>query len=152
MATLKEITHEWSILCSYSIVDRDANNLSLINVIEQVAFDVQLQDGQSSDEGIVLPLNTVIVSRFRKLAEEDKIVRAQMQINFVDPKGKNLGTFEESIELNSGVKNIRMRSGVEGLRVTTSGLYKFDVAIKEENQEEFTKLYSLPLEVALNIK
>lgn len=149
----KQVNHEWTVLCSSSIVDRDLNNLSLINLIERLNLNVDLKEGNSWDEneGDTFPLNMVVVTRLRKIAPKDEVVTGSIRLEFVSPDKKGLGTFENDFELKSDVDNIRMRFGIGALRLTKSGLYHFDVSVKESDEGKFKKLYSLPLEVNLNI-
>ena len=148
----KTIQHEWSIISASSLVDQDTNNLSLINIIEEVSFEAQLKKDQSFDhEGEIIPLNMVISTRLRKLNETNETARGNIQIDFRDPKNKKMATFTQDFEMIPGVKNIRIRSGIAGLKVTQSGLYNFEILLKEIDAESYTKVYSLPLMMNLKI-
>lgn len=147
----QKINHEWSVLSSSSIVDQDSNNLSLINTIEQIAFDAQLGSGETfNKEGEVIPFNMVITTRLRKLIPANLSVKGSLKIDFVDPKHSQMGTFSQDFEMGADIKNIRIRSGIAGLKVTESGLYHFEIYLKEEDMD-YEKIYSLPLEMILNI-
>jgi hypothetical protein len=148
------INHEWSVLCTNAIVDNDTNNISLFNVIEQVKLDVNLKDDKEWDEktGDNFPVNMILVTRLRKMVDEKKLVKGNLKIDLISPDKKPLGSFEQDFELIDGVDNMRMRVGIEGLKITKSGIYYFVVNLKEESEEKYKKVYSLPLKVNLNIK
>lgn len=149
-----KINHEWSILCSKSIIDKELNNLSLVNLIEQLSFDVEMKDGQvwNEKEGDIFPLEMVIVTRLRKISEPDVTSSGRVGIDLVDPDNNILSSFEQDFELGEGIENIRMRFGIAGLKLTKSGLYHFAVSTKEEGDDKYKKVYSLPLKVNLNIR
>lgn len=147
-----KISHEWSVLCSKSILDKDTNNLSLINLIEQIGFDVQLTEGSSWDESVgeVFQLEMVLVSRFRKLVADTEVVSFDTKIDFVSPEGKIIASYEQPVEMGQGMDNIRARYGIGGLRITKEGMYQFVVNTKEQGAEKYKKLYSVPLKIGLN--
>lgn len=148
-----QVKHEWSLLCSNAIVDRDSNNLSLLNVIEQVSLDVNLKEGQEWDEkaGDMFPLNMVIVTRLRKIISEEESAVGAMKIDFISPDNKMVSSFEQDFELGKGIDNIRMRFGIGGLKLGKSGIYNFVISLKDGSDEKFKKAYSLPLKVTLNV-
>jgi len=149
-----KIIQEWSILCSNSLVDVDSNNLSLFNIIEQINLNIELKSDKKFDEkaGDIFPLNMVLVSRFRKTIPEDEPIEVDVKIDFVSPDKELLGSFSQSFELGSGIDNIRLRSGIQGLKLTKSGMYNFVIFLKEQSEEKFDAVYSLPLKVTLNVK
>lgn len=146
------INHEWSILCSSSLLDKETNNLSLINVIEQIVLDVELKEGIEWDDkkGDAFPFNMVIVTRLRKIIDEQDIVNGDIKVDFVAPDKSMISSFEQNFELAKGVDNTRLRFGIGGLVLRTSGIYHFVINLKENDR--YKEVYSLPLKVTLNIK
>jgi hypothetical protein len=149
-----KINHEWSVLCLNAVLDKDTNNLSLINLIEQISLDVELKEGNEWDDkkGDSFPLNMVIVSRLRKVVDDQDLVNGNIKVDFISPNKETISSFEQGFELGKGIDNIRMRFGIGGLVLKTSGVYYFVVNLREGEEDKYKKVYSLPLKVTLNIK
>lgn len=149
-----KINHEWSVLCSSAVLDKDTNNLSLINLIEQISLDVELKEENQWDEnkGDAFPLNMVIVSRLRKVVDDQDLVKGNIKVDFISPNKETISSFEQGFELGQGIDNMRMRFGIGGLVLKTSGIYYFVVNLSEGEGNKYKKVYSLPLKVTLNIK
>lgn len=149
-----KINHEWSVLCSNALVDKDSNNLSLINLIEQISLDVELKEGNVWDDnkGDAFPLNMVIVSRLRKVIDDQDLVNGDIKVDFISPEKETISSFQQNFELGKGIDNIRIRFGIGGLVLKTSGIYNFVINLREDSNEKYNKVYSVPLKVALNIK
>jgi len=147
-----KIIQEWSILCSNSLVDMDSNNLSLFNIIEQINLELKTDKKFDEKAGDDFPLSMVLVSRFRKTIPEDEPIKGDVKIDFISPDKELLGSFSQSLELGVGIDNIRIRSGIEGLKLTKSGMYHFVIFLKEQSEKKFEVVYSLPLKVTLNVK
>jgi len=152
--TSPQINHEWSILCSQSIVDTDTNNLSLINLIEQLKLNINLNEGKKFDEneGVIFPLNMVLVSRFHKITTEEIESKCDVKIDFVSPDNKVLGSYEQEIVMAKDVRNIRMRFGITALKFTKTGLYNFVVNCKQKEENTYTSIGNVPLDVFLEAK
>jgi hypothetical protein len=149
---MKEIlNHEWSILCSRSILDKDTNNLSLINLIEQLNVPFQLDEGSAWDEekGAEFPLEMVLVSRFRKLVSEEEVVSFETKVDFLSPDNVVIASFEQPLEMGHGMDNVRIRYGIGGLRLTKNGMYNFVIHYREKNSKDFMKIHTVPLKVTL---
>ena len=151
--TNNKIQHEWSVICSTSLLDKDSNNLSLINLIEQINLKIGLESGKKwdKDKGNSFPVNLVIVSRFRKLIPIEEPVNGRVKIDFVSPEEKILGTFEQGFEVGKNLDNIRIRIGVPTLQLTITGIYYFVVSFQDGSTDTFSKAYSIPLKVNLQV-
>ncbi|HCC05533.1 TPA: hypothetical protein DEP58_04530 [Patescibacteria group bacterium] len=152
--TKKEFTLEWSLLCSHSLTDADTMNASLINLIDQININANRKDKSkefNEKEGEVFPINMVLVSRFRKLIDENTIVSVDVRYDVLDPKMKKLGSFESSFTMEKGIKNFRAASHVNGFKITTSGMYAIVVNTKKLNDTKYTKVGSVPLDVNLKV-
>jgi hypothetical protein len=151
----KVINLEWAVLCSSALLDKDTNNLSLINVIEGLKFE-GIRSKESGvfnhEDGEAIPINLVFVARFRKLLKPEENISAVIEIEILDPKSKKMGGFSYEMNMNSGVKNFRLRTGINGLKVTTSGMYEFVVRAKTKHETKYKKLGTVPLDLELSIK
>jgi hypothetical protein len=86
------IEHIWTVLCSRVITSRESNNVSLIEVTEQVELEVGVQGAkQSSYQSVIpLPFNLVLASLWSRV-EDDKPVEVTAKDLFIAPSGKILG-------------------------------------------------------------
>ncbi len=150
-----KVSVEWALLCSQSLIDNNTNNISLVNLIEQIKFEGEMKDkvkGFNHETGEMIPVSMELVSRFRKLAEANEPLNLQSRVDFVDPDSKVMATFTNEILLDVGVQNYRMRYGMQGLKVTKSGLYNFVINLKEADEKDFTEFSRVPLDLTLVIK
>lgn len=145
---LTNMNHVWSVLCQSSLIDIDTNNLSLNNVLEQLVLSVESKKSSSPVE-LTVPISYEVVSMWVK-TDTHKVVRAEIVLEIVDPKGSILKTFKQQGEMPTTMKRLRTRFRIQGLGLTISGLYKFIVKIKREGQIDFDKVTEIPLEIQIN--
>lgn len=148
--------HAWSILCQRSIIDQRSNNISLIDVLEQLNINVSPEQvAKESEEGIVIPINFDIVSLWTKDGEENKVANFEVVVEFDDPRGKELKSFTKSIEVAQNYQRMRTQMRIERLQIFESGIHMVRVSIKEGKQEKKTQIVAeLPLQIkfVLSIK
>jgi len=139
----KQVEHIWSILCSNSTLDKDSNNLSLFNLIEQL--NVNTKEDLKSGKAFNIPIALEFVSRFKK-----NIVGAlnlEVELKIIDPESKTIGTFTKEIDFRKELRNFRLRNRFEGFRVTVPGTYYFEIGIRDKKTDPFTVVCRSPLEV-----
>lgn len=141
--------HIWSVLCRTSQIDIDTNNLSISNVFEQLVVTLDQKDSEKKIESVNIPIEYEVVSLWVKETQEKKI-KAEIMLDIVDPHGKILKSFTQIGEMPETMKRLRTRFRIQGLGLTTSGIYKFIVKIKEEDKKDFRVVSEVPLEVILN--
>lgn len=141
--------HIWSVLCRRSQIDIDNNNVSLNEVLEQLAVDIKIKDGDKQPEEINIPIDYEVVSLWVKEKSEEH-VKADVEVNFLDPTSKKLKTFSQPVEMPKTMNRLRTRFRITGLGLTIAGVYSFNVRIKEEGAKEFRKVSELPLEIHIN--
>lgn len=142
--------HIWSVLCRSSQIDKDTNNLSIINVFEQLKITLDQKGPEEKIESVNIPIGYEIVSLWVKESQE-KRVKAEILLEIIDPQGKILKTFPQTGEMPETMKRLRTRFRIQGLGITMSGIYKFVIKIKEEGKRDFRIVSEVPLEVQLSI-
>lgn len=140
--------HIWSILCRSSQIDVDTNNLSINNVFEQLVVTVDPKTAVKGLKTINIPLEYEFVSLWVKENQEKKI-KAEITLDIADPQGNLLKSFTQSGKMPETMRRLRTRFRIQGLGLTTSGIYKFIVKIKEEGRKDFRTASEVPLEVHL---
>ena len=141
------IKHIWSVLCRKSSIDSETNNISLNDVFEQLGVDVTSNNGKFP-EVVNLPIEFEIVSMWCREVLE-KHLKADIQIELVNPTGKKMKEFAEKVDMPVNMKRLRTRLRVVGFTVDMSGDYFFKVKVKEEGHAEYEQVAKLPLEVNL---
>lgn len=140
------IRHVWTVLCSNVVIDRDSNNVSLQDVIEQVQ--VTIEGGWSPDAKSVLPIRLNLVTLW---VRADYAVPAQgkARITVLSPAGDPLakpGGYE--INLADPYRRFRGRTRFGSLPVAGSGCYTFLVELQKED-EAWEPVAEIPLEVTI---
>ena len=141
--------HIWSVLCRSSQIDIDTNNISINNVFEQLVVTADLQEQVQKQGTINIPIEYEVVSLWAKEPQEKK-TKAEIALDIIDPRGNRLKSFTQVGEMPEAMRRLRTRFRIQGLGLTTSGIYKFIVRIKEESRKDFRTVSEVPLEVHLN--
>lgn len=140
--------HIWTVVCQNSQIDRDTNNLSITNVLEQLVISVNSANTKTNIQ-INIPLVYEVVSFWVK-EEGEKIVKADVIVEIVDPRGAVLKSFKQPIEMLENIKRFRTRFQIQGIGLTITGNYKFIIKVKESKDKEFKIVSEVPLEVHIN--
>lgn len=145
----KTMQHIWSVLCRSSQIDIDTNNVSISNVFEQLVVTLDQKDSEKIIRSVNIPIDYEVVSLWVKERQEKK-VKAEIMIDIVDPQGKILKSFPQTGEMPEAMNRLRTRFRIQGLVLTTSGVYKFIVKVKEAGKKDFRIVSEVPLEVILS--
>jgi hypothetical protein len=146
------IKHIWSVLCRRSIVDSDSNNISLNEIFEQLAVNLEGKEKEMMGvKQINVPIEFEVVNMWIK-EDKEKQTGAELEVDVINPKGVLLKTFPQKFEMPSGMKRMRTRLKVMGLVVDQSGDYIFKVRIKEQGNKDFEIVAEIPLEVNISKK
>jgi len=83
------------------------------------------------------------------LCTEDvaNVIEGEYKIEIKAPDGKLLQEYETHVQSNN--KRLRVRNRNIGLKVIESGVYKFNIFLKEKGEEQYRKVAELPVEVML---
>jgi hypothetical protein len=138
-----------SVLCLRSIIDQETNNISLIDCLEQL--NIQINEGDKNIKDKVFPIAFDFVSIFI-----DENVKEERRFDFiletVDGKGEKLGEIKGQIIMKEGIKRMRHRIKMQGLKVADSGTYVFKIKYKKTGEEKFKELAEIPLDVNISYK
>jgi hypothetical protein len=145
------IKHIWTVVCKESKVDAETNNLSIIDILENVQFQAQVNGADfNANQGnpIAIPLGMQIASLFfreAKTGEESIDVKTKI----LDPKGKQLGEIDNVVKFQNGLNRMRNIIKFNSLAVTEDGTYLFQVFVREKSG--FKNVATIPVDVSLNI-
>jgi len=122
------IEHGWTIFCERTIVDRETNLVSLLNILDQLRMEgPPLPKGENA----VLPVNFEIVTLWQR-QDKAKPERGVMKMSVHDSDGKLVGKPHE-LDLDlSGNPRFRTTVKVNGLACTGPGDYQVRIEFRED--------------------
>ena len=114
----------WTIACHHAVVDTYTNNVSLLQIIDQITVKRLLERG----EAIALPFELMTIWERGKEGESEAAV-----IRFVleSPDGNELGSTEVPVDLTQHQRS-RARLMVAGLPFHGYGRYRLRVDLRED--------------------
>ncbi|HAT68128.1 MAG: hypothetical protein A2481_00560 [Candidatus Yonathbacteria bacterium RIFOXYC2_FULL_47_9] len=149
-----KIEHLWSVLCETALIDNETNNISLLNIVEQLSISSVPQVAPVSKEGTTeistIPIKFEIVSFFQRRGVNTSNLEVDATLTFLDPKNKIIKDGQFKILFPKGMKRLRFRTKMNGLPVTTPGEYRFLLKIKEG--KDFHEISSLPVDIKIEAK
>lgn len=137
------IDHVWTVLCARAIVDSQSNNISLIDVIEQLSIgDPRAAQGV---EGVV-PLPVELVTLWSRAQDEQPII-SRGRTSFIRPSGLlNESIREHDIDLRVS-KRLRHRQHFMGLPIREPGRHIFQVDLWDDAHQDWRSVVRVPLEI-----
>jgi hypothetical protein len=138
------IRHVWSVLCSQTVTDAQTNNVSLFNVIEQLAVTIK-----DKPEGSVafLPMPLEVMTLWER-GEHEQEAMGKATVDVLDATGERLGGSDMVVDV-SKAHRCRSRLLMNGIRITTSGRYVLRVALREDDDDHSRVVAEIPLEVTV---
>ena len=137
------IDHVWTVLCTRSIIDKNTNNISLLEVLEEV---VAAGEAPTEDRVPELPINAQLVTLWAR-RESSQPTRGRARVTFESPSHKLLFQREYAIDLTTHSRT-RKRALINGLPVPGSGWYHFKVEVRDEG-DTWREVARVPLEVEI---
>jgi len=141
------IKHAWSLLCRKTIIDKETNNLSIIDILEQVQVNASVPSNAVFP--VKVPISYELVSMWTREHASDE-TKAEIEIKITGPDGIVGTTHSKELVFPVSIQRMRSRIRISGIEITNSGVYEFTVGIKEEKSHSFTTVATIPLSVILN--
>lgn len=139
--------HVWTIICRESVINRENNALSLMNVFEGL----QIEIGKEAPREINIPINYEIITFLRKSkkSEEENI---EQRVSIIDPNGVlTVDPLVVPIKTEKGKFNHRQIIKSIGFKITVAGSYQFIIELKQP-EGKFEVVAMIPLEVTISRK
>ena len=139
--------HVWSTVCSKAILDRETNNISLIEVLEEIQFGPPPPDNDLGQEGyVMLPIPMTLVTLWERESGSDSETFA-VRIKFVDPTGTWIGP--KDTEREHTIDKLRFRSINRMMAVpfSESGRYIILVQSKTSGSGRWKQNARVPLSI-----
>ncbi len=133
------IRHVWTVLCGKSSIDRETNNISLFEVVEQ------LQVGGWAGEPADVPIPLELVTLWSRV-QPDKPSRGEARIILETPGGHRGISQSHAVDLRK-YHRVRNRARIPTIRIEGSGVYSFVVELRQQDKEEWLEVAKIPVEV-----
>lgn len=121
----------WAMLCLRSIVSQSTNNVSLIEVLD----DITIQPPPDSEEQPFQPINFDFVM-YWKIQNDNQEDDYRFRFRIVAPSGKVLLESEQVVDFTKFPKPIMVYS-FSGLPIAGSGSYEFQIQIPNNSETEW---------------
>jgi hypothetical protein len=139
--------HQWTILCSQATVNSLTNNISLIEVIDELTAQVpaHIDPAVGFPADTIVPVFMTVVSSFER---DDKNTPERLigRLSLISPVGSNVDT-NFDIDL-SAFQRVRCILGHGGLLVRQPGIYIFRIAVQDQSGV-FTDVSNVTVELKL---
>lgn len=135
----------WSVLCESTVTDRDTNQVSLFNVVDNLAIPVPPANELDDPNGLVPTGSSLVTLWARSNPEIPEVVTGR--VVFLGPDNEALFTFEHPVELTEAPTG-RGIFVMPGLPLGLQGIYRFKIAAKSPDSD-WQELFELPLRVVI---
>lgn len=145
------IDHVWTVICSNVVIDKESNNVSLHNILEQLTVHKRV----SSDEKIsvedvpsemVIPYSFTVVTLWSRSNLSEKVI-GYGRVRLFSPDGEpliGLGEFEINLYNN---RRFRSKGKFRGFPSIGAGKYTFVVDVRIDEDADWEQVASVPVEV-----
>ena len=136
----------WAVLCRQSLLDRDTNNVSLIDVIEEIQISAIPPQVEADDSGsALLAANVVELIVLFGRSEFNTSEKGRGRLRLLTPNGTSSSAHEFEVDLTNNLKH-RFRLKIPGIPIQGEGIYYFLVDCKTD-ADNWEEKFALPLEV-----
>ena len=133
------IEHIWSDICERSLLDKDTNLLSLINIFEELTIHDKI-----SPEKIVRGPIEVVSLWVRSDVENPE--KGFSKYSFISPSGEILNEKEVPLDLTK-YERVRNRVQFISFPLPEAGIYYFQVDHKKDDNDDWVTVANVPMKV-----
>lgn len=134
------INHLWTVVCQHVVIDSQSNNVSLQNVLEQIAV------AEEPVPNGLLPVKFEIISLWIR-SDLDTPTSGHSRIVFAFPSGKRATVGPEMTIDLSNHSRARTVLRVQGFPIQELGQHIFLVELQDEAETEWHEVAAIPVEV-----
>jgi hypothetical protein len=131
--------HVWTVLCSRAVVDRETNNVSLQNVVEEITI------RGAPKPGAPVPVHLELMTLWSRTGPSVP-AKGRARVTLLSPAQAELLTFEGDVDLTQA-ERARSRLVYQSLPVHGTGRHLFCVEARESEQDEWRQVAIVPLKV-----
>lgn len=141
------IQYVWGLIAKGSAIDRERNNISLFDVIDQITLpdEVFSKDGKQK-----IGFDHEIIMTWRRVVDQSLIdddISFACRLSLIGPSGSTLQETTNKFILQKDSRRTRQRVRVDGFLITDPGDYVYRVAAKGRDTDDFNTVNEIPFEV-----
>ena len=136
------IRHVWSVACRKSVIDKESNNISFYDVVEQV----NLTPPPKTEFPTVIPFEHELVSLWSR--GEDDPEEGLYRLRWVGPDGTVQHELTQDIDVTQH-QRMRTRARSNGFHIAGEGEHHWEVAL--QTNEGWNIVARVPIQVVLTI-
>lgn len=151
-----ELKTLWAILCKSASVDQHTNQLSIFNMIENVAVNKTPNPITPLSKITEFPQKTQIKFDYtlavlfeRNTMNNSAEFNPYMEIKLVDPTGEELIKNEVPVQFEEGKNRVRAIVVLDSLLVTKSGKYDYIISARNSPLESLTERTHTSIQVKI---
>jgi hypothetical protein len=137
--------HVWSVLCTKGVTDKQSNNVSLFELLEEIHLSTNVQVEEQGDMSSFGTNMANWISMFCR-SDNDAPEKGNIKDEIRLPSGKTIGVRESEIDL----LNHKRRRLFRTLPIpphNKPGIYLFVTSVKDQKNNRWKKVSEIPLEV-----
>jgi hypothetical protein len=144
--------HIWTVLCKETKVDAATNNLTLIDVYDNIQISLNTDDkNYRKGLSIAVPFTLELVSLFFRDKKGDT-ADVTGSVIMLDPKGQKLGEFPLKAQFRAEDDRVRNIIKFNGIALTISGTYLFQVLVQKEANPTTSELVTaIPVNITVSV-
>lgn len=136
--------HVWTVLCTKTSTDRETNNISLFEVLEQMQVAGAIGPLPLPDPALI-PAQMELVTLWVR-SDFGTPARATGRITLLFPDGSTAGQNEMDIDATA-TQRARTIMKLPGLPFRMAGVMRFVVSVRQVDAEVWTEVARIPLNV-----
>jgi hypothetical protein len=141
------IKHIWSVLCTHAITDKASNNMSLVEVLEEIQLRVEKG---TSKANTTVPFPIYWVTLWAR-TEQGESSCAHAKDIVIDPSGNTVLDKKYDVDLSEH-KRTRFVRNLQGMPVPSSGQYRFHTQLLDEKSHAWDDVSDVPLEITIEMR
>ncbi len=131
------IEHVWSVLCLRSVIDKESNNITLYEVVEQIRGGGALKDG-------VALIQLELVTLWSR-SDSTQPTQGRARVQLIAPDGKEHPEVQVyNVDLTSSPR-VRQRLRMGGIPIRGTGNYIYQVEVEKDS--DWDVVARIPLDV-----
>ena len=132
------IEHVWTVICSRVVIDKDSNNASIQNVLEQI----NLSSPPGKKQVLNMPWEAI---SFFVRTQPDEPVKGKCRFRLIGPSGKEYFVLEDEVDLTN-YERVRKIIRFGNLNIEELGYQHFQVELLEEDSN-WNRVANVPLNI-----
>ncbi len=154
------IDHVWSVLCTKSVIDKDSNLLTLMDIVDQVTVDVSGGVVELTPEGPVvrsvselpnetalIPVNVELVSLWIR-HDPDQAESGLARFMWVPPnEPAHIVGGPFAVDLSGDFNRMRTRVRISGVPAREGGKHVIAVEFQQQGSENWEPVAKVPLDI-----